>query len=344
MLIETRELTLANVGLGTLHETALMRIFATAQAHRLAKPGGTLRDIVDADGRRIHAAYYMTHVLVPAAYPLESLHVWDRVDVGVDIHAFGGTTLDSHYRLARHGELGHSTDFKRFPSMHANSLFVLNEPGCEAIAVPPRPDTMADLPRILLPPPSTERFRSLSTAGAPSVSGRGPLCSPAPMEYDVIAGRDAAPTHPMMFASFIDVMDASETLFLGRALERPFSSAVLHTRRLIERETYYVTNCMAGETIDVSFDGWLQELASGPPDSSHELGRLAAELALEITLRARGSGALLGVSRVRKRITARAGETAIAEELEQLIHRYGKHRHSFREASQSESELAPRRP
>src|SRR5258708_33606726 len=129
MLIERVELTLSHVDLGHLTEFAAMVLFGNAFSHRITRGhSDSIRELRDAAGAQLYPAYFYTHLRVPEGRPLERYQVWDEVDVGVEVRAFGGMITDSRYVLADEGELDEDFgdwDGGLFPTLRAGNMFIL---------------------------------------------------------------------------------------------------------------------------------------------------------------------------------------------------------------------------
>jgi probable biosynthetic protein (TIGR04098 family) len=273
-VIEEVELTLSHVDLGSLDELAAMTLFGTAHSHHItAGTGGSIRDIVDADGRPIYPGYYWTHLVVPDACPLETFAVWDRVAVGVDVRAFGPLILASTYALARPGQLDGAWDDGARPYMRAGTTFYLD--GADPRPSVPRPGTVAALPRLAAAPPSLDRFRQVKARGDADPELAGPLVTAGRIPYELMPGRDIRAGHNVMFSRYVTVADAIEQTVLGRSAS------------LRERETFYLASARAGRV-----HGGLR-------------GRLDPDGVWTAVVNLYDDdGALLVTSRVRKQVTA----------------------------------------
>ena len=128
--VENVELTMSHVGLGSLNEYALMVLFGNAHSHRLVAGTGAKPDgMVDQRGNVLYPAYFMTTLKVPTCNLLRSFKLWEQVDVGVEIHRFGDTLLESRYALGRDGALdprGADWSEALWPTMSGNNLIVVD--------------------------------------------------------------------------------------------------------------------------------------------------------------------------------------------------------------------------
>jgi probable biosynthetic protein (TIGR04098 family) len=282
MLIENVELTLAHVGLDHLAEVPLLALFATAQAHHLtAGTGHTLHDVTDADGARLYPGYMWLHLRVPPGRPLERHRVWESISIGVDVKRYGRLLLESTYVLGAPGEIGDSAeawDTDAFPSMRAASMWVVD--GHAGVPRPssPRDGAIAALPPLAASPRAVEPFRKMRATGtfghAPNARG-----SRAPLRYPVRLGRDVAPDHNLMFATYVQVMESAEETLLREELWPAMPGELLLHRRLCEREIFFIDHTGPGEEIlaDVRIELLpSEESAHGPDRDLVTAGRLAA--------------------------------------------------------------------
>ena len=158
MVTQDLELTMSHLGLGSLTEYAALVLFGDAHSHRLTQGlTNTPDQIEDSEGRRLYPAYFMTHLKVPPHCLLTNIKLWDRVQVGIDVHRFGETLMDSHYILTR-GEtvpddVAHWAN-GAWPTMRANNLMVIDvsEEGAAKRVAVPHGDSIAMLPKLRKPP------------------------------------------------------------------------------------------------------------------------------------------------------------------------------------------------
>jgi probable biosynthetic protein (TIGR04098 family) len=282
MLIDNVELTLAHVGLGRLAEVPLLALFASAQAHHLtAGTGHTLHDVTDAEGARLYPGYLWLHLRVPPGRPLERHRVWDSVSIGVDVKRYGRLLLESTYVLGAPGEIGDAADawdLDAFPSMRAASMWVVDGAAGPPRPASPRDGAIAALPPLSASPRAVEPFRKMRATGT---FGRAPNAhaNRAPLRYPVRLGRDVAPDHNLMFATYVQVMEAAEETLLREELWPAMPAQLLLHRRLCEREIFFIDHTGPGEEIlaDVRVELLpCDDRAHGPDRDFVSAGRLAA--------------------------------------------------------------------
>ena len=300
MLIETVELDLANVGLGALHEVALLRLFATVQARRIvAGTGLTLPEIADADGRLLYPGFFRTALEVPR--PLDEIGVWQKVAFGVDVRRYGRLVLDAHMVLDRAGELGDDpSTWDSVPRirMRGASMFVVDDRAGPMIASPPKEGAIAELATVTRPPAAMTEVRDVRASGRIDGAPHGPLrCTD--YLYPVLDGRDAPTGRAMMFSTFTTIVDAAEQHLLYDHAWPPVPRDLAPFVKIAERTFYYLDNVRAGDRIRVELRGGF---APCPDESSFATPRVVCPAVLDThaQLYAAGSGSLVGVARTRK--------------------------------------------
>lgn len=330
MLIEDVELTLSHVDLGTLSEFATMALFGNAISHRLTRSRGiSTRQILDAEGRTLYPAYYMTHLQVPPGRLLEQFQVWDTVSVGVETRSFGGMIVDSSYALGRKGELAPDAtawDPKALPTMRSGTLFVIEDRRTESQPAVPRADLVAEMPRLTQAPESAGRFKKIQGQGTLVPDFDGPLRPASPILYPVVQGRDVMSGHAVMFATFTRILEDIERILLTEHLWPAFPATLLDRRCLLERETYYLSNSYADSVIRADIAG---KITPCPPELAMKVGPdlvPAALLTFVIELYQQARGTLLIASRVTKLIAIPAGNQAALRDAERILFRLAKER------------------
>ena len=327
MLVEDIELSLANVELGTLSEFAAMVLFGNAFCHRLVR--GTklagIREIQDAAGKPLYPAKLMTHLRVPAKRPLADFAVWDRVAVGADVHSFGRMLLESSFILARPGEIppdSKSWDFENYPSMRAGSLFIVDERREDLDSSVPREGHLASLPPLTQRPQFVARFSEMQTKGGRLKAYDGNLLVREPITYPIIAGRDVAAGHALMFATFTKIMDIAERQFLTEHLFPPLHEPLVDLLSLLERETYYLGNCFAGDKLRIDIKAKILLSPPGLQTRSIDLEPVAI-LECVFELYQQGRNALVLVSRVKKLLAVPRAMKTARREAERFLYQYG---------------------
>jgi probable biosynthetic protein (TIGR04098 family) len=252
MPIEEVDLRLNDVGLGALRESSLLALFASAQAHALTSgTGHTLRDVTDAAGAQLYPGYYWLHLRVPPSQPIERFRVWDRVAVGVDVRRYGKIILDSTYVLGAPGSLDHSPerwDLTASPSMRASSMWTVDGVSGQPQVATPKEGALATLARLDGPPESMNRLRDARSRGTLGREAR-PFMTKAPVRFEVRNGRDVAPGHNLMFATYVEIMSLAEETLLREGAWPPLPDRLVAARRPVEREVLFLQNAGAGDSV-----------------------------------------------------------------------------------------------
>lgn len=255
-MIETTELTLSHVGLGSLDEFSALTLFGVAQAHCMMEgTGRSIAEITDHDGRPLYPAYFMTHLRVPFTKPLERHGCWTNVSVGVAVQTFGGIVLDSKYVLGMPEEVIDPSikwpPSAELTSLSSGAMFVLATSGGFEVAEP-AVGILPSLPRTTAKPEAMSRFAKIKKSCGLNdrTLDHEPFCDV--MTHSVLDGREASSHshHAVMFSKLIQIMHLGEMDLLARRgfLEAGRDSKIV---QLAERETFFVGSCGLGETIRV---------------------------------------------------------------------------------------------
>jgi probable biosynthetic protein (TIGR04098 family) len=315
MLIEDVELTLGLVGLGNLSETAVLGLFATAQAHALtAGTDHTLRDVTDAQGAPLYPAYMWLHLRVPPARRLDTVRLWDRVSIGVDVKRYGGMILESTYALGTRDELVAGRDawnLDAMPSMRAASVWVVDGRAGEPQASAPKEGSVATLPTIRHAPDALGRARDIRASGS---FGREPRRwqTTTPIRYPVQLGRDVAPGHNLIFTSYVEIMQVAANTLLGEVAWPAVPDALLASRSLIEREVFFLTHTGPGQSVLVDVRA---DIVRCEPDFHGTAGNLISAGILDVVceLYEAGSYTLLAVGRARELFALTRGRSLLSD-------------------------------
>jgi probable biosynthetic protein (TIGR04098 family) len=315
MITETVELTLSHVGLGRLTERSTLTLFASAQAHLLtAGTGNTLHQVTDAAGAALYPSYLWLHLQVPPASRLERFGVWDRVDVSVEAKRYGGIILESSYRLGAVGEL--AAQGGEAIAMRAASIWTIDGSRGEPAPARPREGAVAALPALPHAPDAVENARRVRNRGrVPQPGGQlppGTVAAPAPVRYPIELGRDVAPGHNLMFATYVDAMDAAEAALLRGQVWPPLPAALLQHRSLLEREIYFLQHTGPGHCILTDVRARLQRCDSELHGADQRVVS-AGVLEVELEQYEEASRELLVVARARKLLVVpRSGAALLA--------------------------------
>ncbi len=318
MAVENIELTLSHTDLGTLNEFSMMTLCGIAQAHLITSAKNcTLWDIKDREGRVLYPGFFMTHIHVPEPRGLERYRVWDKISVGVDVGTFGGMILDSRYILGKAGEIPAETsdwDTSRFPSMTGGTMFVVDGHAGEPVPAPPVGDLLGHLPRMVNPPPSVEKFSAAQAKGFLELKGEAKLRLKQPYLYPILEGRDLAPGRALMFATFSRLMDYAERALLTEHVWPAFPSDVVACLRLEDRETYFLGNVHAGDTVRVDVQATISPLQSVGGDVA-----TPASLSLRFELYDETRKTLLLVSRAKKKLSISPAQKRLLRDADRLL-------------------------
>jgi hypothetical protein len=182
----------------------------------------------------------------------------------------------------------------------------------------PREGALGRLDQLDGAPESLERFRQVQSTGVRAIEAEpGPLRTAPALRHVVREQRDAARGQPALFTVFTTMMDQAETLLLGRRIDPAFSPELLAHRSLLERETFYLESCSAGDQLELH--AWARLRPPSPGDADV----CAAELAAAFELYCTRTGRLLVASRARKALRIPQGHGSLRREVEQLLLRHG---------------------
>ena len=323
MLIEIVELTLSHLDLNCLTEPALMMLFGNAISHYLvAGRANNVHQITDRDGRLLYPGYFLTHLQVPPSRRLEEHRLWDQVAIGVDAASFGGIVVDSTYVLGKPGEIVRDAsqwDPRKLPSMHAGSIFVIE--GREGDPQPgvPKADMVVEMSKLTKPPETLARFgqiesRSIFDLATPA------LRPSAPLSYPLLTGRDIAPGHAVMFATFNRLMDMGERMLLAEHVWPSFPPALLNCLSLLEREIFYLGNCREQDVVRIDIEARLKPAVPSLCVPGHEIAGL---LETNIELFSQRTGHRVAAARTRKMLAVPSTQKMLQREAARLLSRHG---------------------
>lgn len=332
MLTYSDQLTMSHVGLGNLNEYALLIAFGNAHSKALVHGLDINADqIVDAKGRQLYPAYFMTHLTVPPHLLLNSHTLWDDLEVGVGVRRFGDTLLDSTYMICQEGdEASREQEIAGMAgervTMTANSLFVVDasvDNSTERQIAIPKPDCLAPLEKMAKPPAAIKRAREVRMAGLGEGETMEQLASCAPFTYELLPGRDTHANHAMIFAKFSEIMNVAEYDLLTRQLIPGLSHRLYDCLRLLEREVYYYGNCFGGERLQVFLKGKLEPCA---PDFHGKNLRLISGgiLTLTIEIYQEKDNTLLSMAKVKKLVAIPTQAQELKSDLDRYFHMAGK--------------------
>lgn len=247
---KTQMLGMPNVGLGNLTEYQLLVLFGNY--HSLSLVEGTdltPNSIVDANERLLYPAYYMTHIQVPVNHFIENYTLWEQAKVSVDVKCFGANLLDSHYTFEACNKEDKAG--KEPIVMDSNSLFVVDatiDKSVNRTSAIPKPEQIAKLEKMKKVPDSLKKFKSIRNEGFQL--NEGTLLGNYKFQYLIVENRDVSINHGVIFAKFTEIMDMCESEFLCDGKNIGLPKELIPFIHIVDRETFYYSNCFAGDTIE----------------------------------------------------------------------------------------------
>jgi probable biosynthetic protein (TIGR04098 family) len=322
VLIETTELTLSNVGLGTLTEYSLLTLFATAQAHRLTRDvGHSLAEVTDANGAALYPGYVWLHLRVPPSRRLDAFRVWDRVAVGVDVQRYGRLILDSTYILGTPDEIAAAPQpwqLTAFPSMRANSLWVVAGTQDDLPPSSPKEGSISPLPALRANPDAIARFRAMRGVGRFTTEQSRRWRAPTPLSYPIVDGRDVARGQNLMFATYVQIMGWATTALLGEHIWPTLPYALNQCRSLIEREVFFFGHTGASQRVLADIRADITRCPVDAHGSDPDVTS-AGVLEVECELYEAGSNRLLAVSRSKELFLVPRDRSTLVSDLERFL-------------------------
>ncbi len=323
MYVDTLELTLAHVDLGGLTEPIFVALCGDAHAHRITHGrDNSIDDIKDKSGRTLYPSHFATHLRVPASRLLDSFRLWDRISVGADVRAYAGMLLNATYVLGSEGEIADdpsSWDLDEFPSMKGGVVFVVAE-GHVSNPEPsvPQSHLVAELPQLKAPPAFVDRFTQVQEQGMVDEQFVGALRATRPLSYEVMAERDVATGQALMFSSFSRLASMAERWLLAREIQPRCPVSLLDHFKVLERETYFLGNCYAGETVDIDVRASLSPCASDLHGSSSDWVSVGV-LETSIEISNQRTNALLNVSNGKKLLLLPSSDESLLKDSERFL-------------------------
>lgn len=249
MLIETVELNLANTGLGALNEENLMALFANVQAHSLiAQTDRVLSDVVDIDNQPLYPGYVWLNLTVPDMQPIDQFKVWKYVDIGVKVHRFGSTMLESEYVIGPSGTINKNSFTQNdWPRMKALSVFIRSDDMPSAPAI----NQLAELPSCTQVPTGLKRMKMMEQASNQN-SESADLILQQQLKYPVFLGRDVSANKNLMFSQYIMITNVTEQQLLqGNQSQSIFPQSLIPHFHLSDREVMFSGHAAFGTTLTV---------------------------------------------------------------------------------------------
>ncbi len=239
---------MSHVGLGSLDEPSAMLLFGNSHSRLLTRGlPHNLNEVVDAKGRQLYPAYFMTDLTVPLATPLRAFSLWQSVQIETTLSRFGETLLESSYSLWRMTDEGVAiTGDQAAITMRANSVFIV-DPSLfltkHKQVSAPRYGMIAPMRRLSSPPLAIQESVHLRAGLADDAHFPHRA---ATFSYHVESGRDVVPGHPLMFAKIPQIIEISERRALRDLSDARMSEEMLDAVDLLRRKTFYFNNAFAG--------------------------------------------------------------------------------------------------
>jgi probable biosynthetic protein (TIGR04098 family) len=251
-VIDTVELTPAVVGLGNLHEAALLALLADTHYRILTRGKSTTpRQIVNKAGEPLYPSVVAVEAQFPVQRPLASHELWHRFDLGVDVRTFGRQFLEVTGVIGSVGEVPDDSAAwadLALPRVTWASAWTVSRGSRDHELAMASADFLADVPRLANVPAGLGAARDAGTRGTLWSDARSPG---VPVRYPVLAGRDAAIGRQMMFSHFVVVMDAAERAFLSEQVDPHVPGEMIDRLATTRRRIFYYGNCGAGDVVEI---------------------------------------------------------------------------------------------
>lgn len=230
-----------------------MLLFGNSHSRLLTRGlSHSVNEVVDARGRQLYPAYFMTDLTVPLVTPLRAFTLWQSVQIETTLRRFGETLLESSYSLSRMRDEGVAVKKEQAAiTMHANSVFIL-DPSLfltkQKQVSAPRHGMITPMRRLPTPPLAIQesaqlRAGHIDNAQFPHRAGA--------FSYHIESGRDVSPGHPLMFTKILQIIEISERSALRELSDGRMSEAMLDAINLLRRKTFYFNNAFAGADLRI---------------------------------------------------------------------------------------------
>ncbi|HSI06598.1 MAG: hypothetical protein ACAI38_18030 [Myxococcota bacterium] len=327
MLIE-QQLSYAHVGVGVVDEYAATTLAAAAQSSRLvAGRSNTAAQITNRAGKILHFGNYVTRLTVPVSRLLRRFSAWDHLRLGVTGGSYGNMLFETKCALGSTSELTEDPEKRAptdLPSMAASGAFWLEDDGREPEMSLPRAELLATLPQLDAAPQSIQRFRDVRGIGTLDEGFVGNVTRGARLSYQISAGRDCAPGHPVTCSQFVRVLDFAQRQVLTRMVQTPFPTAIVDMLSVVDSETMLFDRCRGEDVLRidlrVSISNDLEALGT-PAQDFTVVGVVdtVSEIHLERT------NALVVASRTRKVIALPPVAQTLVKDAERMLRFYASH-------------------
>jgi probable biosynthetic protein (TIGR04098 family) len=320
------ELDLANAGLAGLDEVSFLRLFATTQAHALVRgTGHTLRDITNADGVPLYPAFYRTRVTVPPPLLFARHRVWERVEMGVELHRYGRMLLESRGVIGIPGELPDGTSgssLDRHIRIAGSMAFIHDADAGEQRVDSPREGAIAELPSLPSRPEALDEQRRIRAEGLILPPTQRPSNLSGRVRLPLLVTRDVQAGRALMFASFTTLFEVAEQTLLLEQIWPAIDPALLSFRHLLDRDVHYIGNLRQGDAVTIETTATLspcpKDLASG-----YEGLVGVALLELRSELYQEASHALIAAAVTRKLFAVPKTHGSAVQDMQRMLLRHG---------------------
>lgn len=325
MLVNDVELTMSHVGLGTLTEYGIMTLFGTMTSKRLARETESKPDqITDINGNIIYPAYFMTHLKVPSTSLLSSYKLWDLVNIEVGLRRYGKSLLESKcvlWKKGRDKKENDEGDEVSHPTMVGASAIVIEKEIKDEeereITILNEKD-IRNIPALKSPPEAINRSNLIRKTGFVEDWAAQRIKYRNRISYKLMPGRDVSYGHNVMFAKYCDVMDYAEYVLFCEQIEPGFPIDVMRYLSVLERETYYYSNCHTNDRIDVFISADIKPCSSNyHGESMKYYSVLLFDIVVDIYKNS--SNKLVTSSRVIKLLTVPVKKRNMLYEVERII-------------------------
>ena len=313
------EIGMPLTGRNNLAETPLLQYLGDRRWRQVSEIIGVpSRDIVDDRGERLYATFFYVEVAFPPDRPMAAFGENDRFRVVSTIARYGTSMVDGVSYLipvdgaARpaSGALGAPFSSMReavaagVPAVRLSNIFVRQFGGAEWLKKGrPAHPRFAEIPALPEPPDSYVLTKQAEQDGhfGPAGAGWIPMTDgPVERDYRLIPDRDLNGAGLVYFANYPMFLDICEREVL-LAAPWPFSEALVDRRTVIRRQSAYLNNASASDTLRIELEPWVRVgRAPGTPRPDS----MDIHLHVNCRMHRRSDNRLMMVSTVRKVVRA----------------------------------------
>ncbi|MGE0449751.1 MAG: LnmK family bifunctional acyltransferase/decarboxylase [Vicinamibacterales bacterium] len=283
-------------------------------AHMSAVSGVPSRDVMDAEGHRLYPTFFYVDLCFPPARHMGTFGENDRIDVVCTLERFGHSMLDGLAFMVP-GDQGpyepHTLDSEDralaagVPVARLSCIFVKQFDGAAWLKRSrPAVEGFERIAEAAAAPDAYEITKAAARDGRfeRPLTGLRPLTHGwTEVDYTIVPERDLNGAGLIYFANYPVILDICERQILQRA-EPGFSLRQLARRSLIRRQSAYLNNASADDTLTVEMEAFLAEPARPAPGSAED--NPTARLLIHHRMRRRSDGRVMLVSAAEKLIPA----------------------------------------